>query len=215
MPTSLRRIGKFFNGVVVEVPGWPDAPKWVRFRRGFPLLLPAALALLLIAASEFVHKPYMNAVRREHANLLAIEDEIEDMRFRWSDQRAAELEEHARTISGRLLPSALEVEGFLAGFRSEFESLGWDFRYQAYDAPTGAPEGGIPVVFAPVLVRMTALKDNKSPLDSLLKSIHRLGSAGPRVDFTRLSIAAGDNMEPIVEMNLRIACAVNHEKAAE
>jgi hypothetical protein len=205
----------FIKRAVVEVPGWPDAPKWVRFRRAFPIIFPATIALLLIAGSKLIHQPHMDSVRAEHSGLLTTEQELQEMRFRWSDQRAEELAEHARVVSGRLLPSPKAVEGFLAGFEAEFRSLGWDFRFQAYDVPVGATERQSTVAFAPALVRMSALAGNESPLESFLKVTARLGGSGPRVDVTRLLVTVYEDREPQVEMNLRIACAVNDEKAAE
>ena len=215
MPTSLQRIWAFINRAVSDVPGWPDAPKSVRFRRALPILFPAAIALLLFAVSKLAHQPHMDSVRAEHAGLLAIESELQEMRFHWSDQRAVDLEEHARAVSGRLLPSTQRVEGFLAGFVTEFESLGWEFRFQAYDVPIGDHDRRSAVAFAPALVRMKALEGNQSPLESFLKATSRLGSAGPRVDVTRLVVTVNGDREPQVEMNLRIACAVNDEEAAQ
>jgi hypothetical protein len=92
LPTSLKRFTKFLERALFEVPGWPDAPGWVRLRRALPILLPAALALLLFAASELVHKPHMNSVRRSHASLLSMESELEGLRLAWSDQRAREMQ---------------------------------------------------------------------------------------------------------------------------
>jgi hypothetical protein len=62
---------------------------------------------------------------------------------------------------------------------------------------------------------MKALKGNQSPLVSFLKTTSLLGGAGPRVDVTRLLVTVEEGSEPQIEMNLRIACATNDEKASQ
>jgi hypothetical protein len=215
LPTSLTRLAKFLERALFEVPGWPDAPRFVRFRRAFPILLPAALALLLLAGSELIHKPHMNSVRKSHARLLTMEGELEGLRLAWSDQRAEEVQERADAISKRLLPSTRDAENFMEGFGSECAELGWEIRFQVYDVPAADFASSAAVVFAPALARLTAVEGNKAPLETLIKLVDRLGNAGPRVDLTRLSVTVNELDSPFVEMNLRIACAAKDEKAPE
>lgn len=215
MRTSLNRLGKLLGGALFEVPGWPDAPKSVRFRRALPILLPAALVLVLGAGSVLVHKPHMNSVRRSHADLLQMESQLEGLRMVWSDQYAEELEAEARAISNHLLPTVRAAENFLAGVGAQSDQLGWEFRFQVYETPTAPTDGSSSIAFAPALVRLKAREDNQTPLSTFLRVVELLEGSNSHVDLTRLAVTVGDLDQPTVEMNLRMACAVKDEKSPE
>ena len=65
---------------LTEVPGWPDAPKWMRWRRALPLLVPCVAILLLLLWNVALRDPQIRAERAAHQPLFSLEEEIADLR---------------------------------------------------------------------------------------------------------------------------------------
>lgn len=214
MKNSLIRFFTTIWLVLSEVPGWPDAPFTVRLRRVAPIILAVVAMATLVTWKKGWREPEVQSVRAAHAPLVALEEEVASLRLACSDQQAVELTEHAKVAGTTLLESTEDVAVFLRQLRDQIRAQGWDAVFQAYDSSisnAGTTEG---IEFASARARLVPVSGNPAPFSSLLGVFDQISAANKRIDLTRLGIRADEPGKLEVELNLRVACRLPHEKAS-
>jgi hypothetical protein len=200
---------------LTEVPGWPDAPRWVRLRRMMPMIVPCVAALGLTSWTMFVREPAKRAERAAYQPLIELEDDVAALQLACSEQQANELQARADEVSTLLLSSADDAPAFLDGFRASIRALGWEATFQNYDAATEPPAADALVGFAPARVRLTPVNGAPAPFPALLAALEQFLSARKRIDLTRLAVRADEPGRTTAEVNLRVAFLVTHEKTPQ
>lgn len=215
MKTKIVSFALLCWGMLTEVPGWPDAPRWMRWRRALPIVLPCVGALLLLGWNTAIRNPRMQAVRAAHQPLFALEEEIAALGMSSSEQQAQELSAKSAEVAQWLLNDPAELGPLLNTFKKEGGSLQWDATFQAADTSGETPEPDAQVSFLPVRGRLVSTRDNSSPFPSLITLLERFSATGKRIDLTRLAIRADEQGRYTAELNLRLVCRRVHEKAAQ
>jgi len=200
---------------LTEVPGWPDAPKWMRWRRALPLLVPCVAILLLLLWNVALRDPQIRAERAAHQPLFSLEEEIADLRLKCSDQQATELADKATTVADLLLGAPTELGPLLQTFKKEAISRKWEASFLAGDASAENPAADAQVIFLPARGKLLSQTGNPGSFSALLALLERYSSTGKRIDLTRLVIRADEQGRYAVELNLRLACRRPHEKTAQ
>lgn len=202
--------------LLTEVPGWPDAPKGIRLRRALPLAVPAAALLLVLLWTVAFRSPQIAAQRASVQPLRDLEAEIETLRLSCSDQQAGELAVQAAEADSRLVASPAEVTAILADLRKKAVERGWDATFHAADASTEPAAEDAQVAFLSAKGRLSPssgpLSGDMTRFSSLLALLEEFSVATKRIDLTRLAIRADEQGRYAVEVNLRLACRVVHEK---
>lgn len=215
MKTKLLTFGLACWHFLTEVPGWPDAPRWMRWRRALPLLIPCVAILALLGWNAAFLDPKIRAERAAHQPLFSLEEEIAALRLSCSDQQATELEAKAGAAAALLLGGPAEVGPLLQTFKKEAISRNWEATFQAGDASAESPVADAPVVFLPVRGKLASPAGNPGSFPALLALLERYSSTGKRIDLTRLAIRADEQGRYAVELNLRLASRRPHEKTAQ
>jgi hypothetical protein len=198
--------------VLTEVPGWPDAPAWARFRRAMPVLFPCVVMAGLIAWNFAVHAPRVEAERAELQPLIALEDEISALQLACSEQQAAELVERAETASRLLIDSPQDLSVLLRSLKKEAADRGWEGNFVASESAAEPAAEGAQVSYLPVRVRLTPVAGHTEPYPALMALLERLSSSGKRIDLMRMAIRADEQRWQTVELNLRLVRPAVHEK---
>jgi len=215
LKTKLINFGLVCWHLLTEVPGWPDAPRWMRWRRALPIIIPCVTILLMVIWNTAVRDPHIRAERAAHRPLFALEEEIAALRLNCSEQQAAELATKSAAVSDLLLGSPAELGPLLQTFKKEATTRNWEANFQAGDASAETPEENAQVMFLPVRGRLTSTAGNPGAFPALLALLDRYSSTGKRIDLTRLAIRADEQGRYAVELNLRLACRRIHEKTAQ
>ena len=215
MKTKLINFGLACWLLFTEVPGWPDAPRQMRWRRGFPILIPCAAMLLLAVWNATIRDPHIRAERAVHQPLLALEDEIEALRVNCSEQQAGELAGRSAGAARLLLGGPAELGPLLRNLKKEALDRNWAAGFQAGDASDETPADDVQVLFLPVRGKLTSAAGNPGSFPALIALLEQFSSAEKRIDLTRLTIRADEQGRFAVELNLRLACLRTHEKTAQ
>lgn len=218
MKTEVSRPLATFWQALSEVPGWPDAPMGVRLRRLWPLVLPLMGCAALVAWTVFVREPVRREVRAAHAELVALEDETEQLRQALSDQTATDVTAQAASARSLLLETPSALQERLQAFAVKARTAGWEATFQTYglaEDESVAGEGA-PFVFAPARVHLEPRPDNSDRFSSLVATLQALAAVPGRIEITRMTVRADQPGVPVVDVNLRAACRPPaHEKIAE
>lgn len=201
--------------LLTEVPGWVDAPFSARLGRAFPIVFPAAATGLLLLWSFAWQAPQIRATRETLAPLSSLAQEITTLQLVFSEQQTVELAERASVASRLLLSRPADLAPFLSSLNKEAVSRGWESQLQAGDLSGEAAVAGGAIAYLPVRGKLTPGNGNAETFASLLAVLERFSTAGKRIDLMRLSIRADENRWQSVEVNLRLACPVAHEKTPQ
>jgi hypothetical protein len=215
LKTKLKNFGLASWHLLTEVPGWPDAPRWMRWRRALPIIIPCAAILLLVIWNATFRDPHIRAERAVHQPLFSLEEEIATLRLNCSEQHAAELATKSAAVADLLLGSPAELGPLLQTFKKEAVSRNWEGNFQAGDASAETPDADAQVIFLPVRGKLASPAGNPGSFPALLALLERYSSTGKRIDLTRLAIRADEQGRYAVELNLRLACRRPHEKTAQ
>jgi hypothetical protein len=198
--------------MLTEVPGWPDAPAWARFRRALPVLLPVVGMALLTVWHVAIHAPRVRTETARSLPLIALEDEIAMLQIACSEQQVTELAERASAASRLLLDSPADVGSFLRGLKKEAADRGFDASLVSSDiSGEPVPEGAV-VAYIPVRGKLTPVAGNAEPFTQLLSLLDRFNSSGKRIDLMRVAVRADEHKWQAVEVNFRLVCPIAHEK---
>lgn len=215
MKTKIIHLGLICWHFLTEVPGWPDAPKWMRWRRALPIILPCTSILALVIWNASFRAPQIRAERAAHQPLFSLEEEIASLRLNCSEQQATELAAKSAAVADLLLGSPAELGPLLQTFKKEALSRNWEGSFQAGDASAEMTDADAQVVFLPVRGKLASPAGNPGSFPALLALLERYSSTGKRIDLTRLAIRADEQGRYAVELNLRLACRRPHEKTAQ
>jgi hypothetical protein len=215
LKTKLISFGHACWQLFTEVPGWPDAPRWMRVRRVLPLIIPCTAMLLLAGWNLAVWEPHIRAERAAHQPLMALEEEIATLRLSCSQQQAEELAARSAGVAKLLLGGPAELGPLFLNWKKEAMDRHWESAFQAGDASAEAPAADAQVFFLPVRGKLTSPAGNPGAYSALIALLERFSSAEKRIDLTRLAIRADEQGRYAVELNLRLACPRNHEKTAQ
>ena len=201
--------------VLTEVPGWPDAPRSVRFRRALPFILPCVAILLLTGWNYAVRNPQMVAQRAAHGPLLALKDEIDALRLDCSDRQALEVAARAAGVSRMILDGPQQLGPILQLLKKEAADRHWEANFQAGEVADGALPAGAQLIFLPARAKLAPPAGQPGSVAGLLALLEQYSAAEKRIDLTRLAIRADEQGRYAVEVNLRLACFVPNEKTAQ
>ena len=190
--------------VLTEVPGWPDAPAWVRMRRAMPVVFPCMAMVLLLDWNIIYHAPRVHDQHAALQPLLDLQEEIAALNLMGSAQQKTELADRAAEASRLLLDSPAELPGLLRTLKKEAADRGWDASFVASD-PASSPAGMHPQVgYLPVRAKMVPQATNEEAFNSFLAVMNRFSSLGKRIDLIRLSVRADEHRWHLVELNFRV-----------
>lgn len=197
--------------LLTEVPGWPDAPWWPRLRRTLPIVIPC-MALCGIATWTYgIRGPRFQTEVAEVQPLVSLEAEITAQQLT-SEREVAELGERVAATTRTLLAGPQELSPFLKGLKKEAKDRGWDATFVASDVSLDTPAEGAAVTYLPVRGKLAVSPGNTEQFSSLLALLERFSVLGKRIDLMRVAIRADDQKWHAVELNLRLASPVIHEK---
>jgi len=145
LKSNLVKFGQAIWLILTEVPGWPDAPQRLRVRRLIPLVIPVAAMALLFLWNVAWHQPRIQATRTAHQPLLALEQEVANLRLLVSDLQATELSEHAAKSARILLPEPSQLTPLLETLTAKAHARGWEatFHQMTGSATPPAPDAQI------------------------------------------------------------------------
>ena len=215
MKTKLINFGLVCWHLLTEVPGWPDAPQWMRWRRALPIIIPCLTILLVVVWNTAVRDPHIRAERAAHQPLFSLEEEIAALRLSCSEQQATELAAKSAAVADLLLRSPADLGPLLQTFKKEATKRNWEASFQAGDTSAETPDAAAQVIFLPVRGKLASAAGNPGSFQSLLALLDGYSSTGKRIDLTRLAIRADEQGRYAVELNLRLACRRIHEKTAQ
>jgi len=215
----LKNSFKNFFGVVwtilTEVPGWPDAPRKLRIKRLIPIALPAAVMLLLVLWSLAWRAPRIRAERVAHQPVMALEEEVTNLRLTYSEQQASEIAAHADEASHILLSDPNQLPATLEKLKEAARTFGWEATLNATAAPTPPAPTEAQIYFLPSRGKLVPIAGNAQPFSSLLACLEKLPSSDQWIDLIRLTLRADEQGRHTVEIYLRSACRVPNEKAPQ
>lgn len=201
--------------LLTEVPGWVDAPFSARLGRAFPIVFPAGATGFLILWSFVWQAPHIRATREALAPLTSLAQETTTLQIAYSEQQTVDLAERASIASRLMLGRPADLGPFLSSLNKEAVARGWESQLQAGDLSGEATVAGGVIAYLPVRGKLTPANGNTETFPSLLAVLERFSTSGKRIDLMRLSIRADENRWQSVEVNLRLACPVAHEKTPQ
>ena len=215
MKTKLINSAQLCWHLLTDVPGWPDAPQWMRWRRASPLLIPCVVILLLALWHVAIRDPRIRAERATQQPLLSVEEEIAGLRMACSEQQAVELAARSAVATQLLLASPKELGPILHELKKEATDRHWEASFQASDTSAETPAADAQVDYLPVRAKLSAASAQAGACAELIALLERYSSTGKRIDLTRLTIRADEQGRYAVELNLRLACQRTHEKTSQ
>jgi hypothetical protein len=201
--------------ITTEVPGWPDAPMKLRVRRLIPIVAPLVAMLLVFLWTVAWRNPHIRAAREQHRPVIALESEVTSLRLLYSEQQTAEISNQSKEASRALLENPDELPALVDKLKTAARSFEWDANLTPSAAPTPPSPTEAQIYFLPVRGKLSSLNSNSEPFASLLAYLEKLPSADKWIDLTRMSLRADDQGRLNVEVLLRAACQVPHEKTAQ
>jgi hypothetical protein len=202
--------------LLTEVPGWPDAPRSIRLRRALPLALPATALLTLMLWNAAIVQPRTQAERAAHQPLVDLEAEIQALRLTCSDQEAGDLAARAAEADAQLAADPAEAGALLRTLKATAAEKGWDAVFHVADASTEPAADDAQLVFVSAKGRLapsaSPISGHLTRFSSLLALLEQFSPSNRRIDLTRLAIRADEQGRYSVEVNLRLACRIAHEK---
>lgn len=199
--------------ILTEVPGWPDAPRKLRIKRLIPIALPLAVMLLLQLWSLAWKNPHIRAERIAHQPLMALEEEVTNLRLTYSEQQASETAARADNAGHILLSEPTQLSSTLEKLKEVARSFGWEATFNATAAPTPPSPTEAQIYFLPSRGKLVPIAGNAQPFSSLLAYLEKLPSSDQWIDLIRLTLRADEQGRHTVEIYLRSGCRVPNEKA--
>lgn len=198
--------------VLTEVPGWPDAPVWMRMQRAMPVLIPCTAMVLMLDWNLLVQAPKISDQRSALAPLIALETEVTGLRLSSSVHLAHEMEERAATASRLMLSSPSEAPSLLQEMKKDAAVRGWDAAFIASDPAAHPPLPGAVINYLPVRAKLVPLAKNQDVFGSFVGLLESISQSPKRIDLIRLAIRADEHRWQLVELNLRVVYPTYREK---
>ena len=209
MKNNFQNLGNVCWRLLTEVPGWPDAPRNLRLRRLFPIVLPvAAMILFFLWNLVWVH-PRIHAARTAHQPLQALEQEVEGLQQACSDLHASESAARAATVDQMLLTEPKQLTPILEKLKASAHSRGWEATFHPITVPTTPPPPEARVYFVTTHGKLVTTASNAQPFPSLLTCLEQFSTSDQWIDLMRLTLRADEQGRPSVEIYLRAGCRVS------
>ena len=189
--------------VLTEVPGWPDAPVWMRMQRAMPVLIPCTAMVLLLDWNLLFLAPAVREQELALSPLVALEKEVTFLRLSGSDDQLAQFSERAKKAHDLVLNGAAALPGYLDELKAAAQAAGWNTQFVIGDTETNTPASSDLIHFLPVRAKLNPLATNEDVFASFVSLVEGFSSARKRIDLIRLSIRADDQRWQSVELNLR------------
>ena len=199
--------------VLTEVPGWPDAPVWMRMQRAMPVLIPCMALVLLLDWSLLFQKPEVRQQRLTLAPLISLEREVETLRLLGSDAQLVEYKDRAAQASALALASPASAGTLLQQWKVDATSHGWDATFVASEVEENEAAPGALFSFLPVRGKLLPRAANDDVFGSFVTLLEGLSAASQRIDLIRLVIRADEHRWQAVELNLQLIYPLKNEKA--
>lgn len=198
--------------ILTEVPGWPDAPAWVRMRRAMPVVFPCMAMVLVLDWNLLYHTPRAREQHSALQPLIALQDEIAALKLTGSAQQAAELADRAAEASRLLLDSPADLAGLLGTLKKEAADRGWETSFVAADPETSPAAPRAVVGYLPVRAKLMPQATNADAFGSFMDLMNRFSAMGKRIDLIRLGVRADEHRWHVVELNLRVGYPLSNAK---
>ena len=215
MKTKLIHFGLQCWQLLTEVPGWPDAPRWMRWRRALPLVFPCVVMALLATWQSAVRDPHILAERAAHQPLSSLEEEVTSLQANCTEEHAMDMLAKSTEARKSLLNEPAELGPILKTLKKEAISRQWEANFQAGDASLENTAADAQVKYLPVRGKLSSTSANTGPFVTLLALIEGYSTTGKRIDLTRLAIRADEQGRYAVEMNLRLVCRHTNESTPQ
>jgi hypothetical protein len=196
------RIGR---RILTEVPGWPDAPVSMQLRRAMPVLIPCAGLVLLLDWHLLAHAPRERALQSALGPLVALEEEVAELRLTCTDEAASTLSEGAAQASRLLLTDPSALPDTLAALKAEAARRGWEASFVAADIGGIVHPDEAVIGYLPVRAKLLPAADNTDIFGSFMELMQRFSESDKRIDLIRLSVRADETRWQLVELNFRLA----------
>jgi len=211
LKNQLRNVGQKIWAFLTDVPGWPDAPKALRFRRLIPIAVPCVLLFGLFVWSQFFRAPERNAERATDLPLQALQVEVNQLQLACSDQQATELSAQATQAHGLCVEESA-LPPVLRSLKQQAVEKGWEATFVTVDRSEETPPPEAVVAYYPVRGKMAA-KASGQAFENLVSFLEQIPRAPKRIDLMRLTVRADEQGRYAAELNLRFVRPVaGHEK---
>lgn len=214
MKNKLQKLLWLLWQTATDVPGWPNAPILRRIRHSVPVVLPTAVVIALVVWIYAVQIPSINRARQHAADVIALDDEVAQLRMACSDQQAAEIDEKARQAQRRLVQGSDELNEVMAWLRTEAKNAGWVLNLTKAEV-TPYPEDAPIFQLQGVRADLRPRPENTARLASLVSLMERMSTGRVRIDLTHTAIRVDEGGWHPVELGLRVARVLPHEKVAQ
>jgi len=212
LKNSLQNFARVCWRILTEVPGWPDAPRNLRIRRLFPIVMPvAALMLYFLWNLVWVH-PRIQRVRTAHQPILALDQEVADLQLSGSDLHASKTATRAAEVGRTLLTEPSQLVPALEKLKATAHEHGWEATFHSIPGSTPPLPPEAQVSFVMARGKLVAAAGNTHPFPSLLTCLEQFSMSDPWIDLMRLALRADEQGQPTVEVYLRAGCRASHEK---
>jgi len=208
LKNKLRNLGLACWQILTEVPGWPDAPRQLRLRRLLPIVVPVAAMILLFLWNQAWTHPRIQSVRTAYQPLLALEQEVADLRLAGSDDKAAEAASRAAEAGRMLLPEPKQIVTVLNELTRTALAGGWEATFQALPAPAASHAADTPLYFLTARGKLVPSAGNTHAFSSLLAFLAQFSPPNRSVDLTRLAVRADEQGRQTAEVSLRVGCRI-------
>lgn len=198
--------------ILTEVPGWPDAPAWVRMRRAMPVVLPCMLMVLLLDWNILYQGPRVREQNAVLKPLQGAEDESSSLRLICAEQTMSEVALKADEAAAQLIATPEELPTLLRTLKKDASDQGWEATFTASDAGNNPPPANAMVGYLPVRAKLAPKPENAEPFTSFSALMNRFSATGKRIDLIRLAVRADERRWHLVELNFRVGYPLFHAK---
>jgi hypothetical protein len=200
---------------LTDVPGWPDAPFAMRFRRSLPIVLPVIATALLLGWQIGYAQPRLRAAHQAHRPLLKLEREVAALNHAFSEQQVEELATREATLMRSLPQNVSDIREVLQSIEREAQRLAWDVSFSTPTLPESPASPEALIADVPVRMKLKPASGNAEPFNSLLALLERVSALSRRIGLMRFAISADDGRWQAVEVGLRFTVPISHAQAAQ
>jgi hypothetical protein len=147
-------------------------------------------------------------VRTTYQPLLALEQEVADLRLAGNDGKATEAAARAAEAGRMLLSEPKQIVPVLNEFTRTALASGWEATFQALPAAAAGHPAEMPMSFVTVRGKLVPSAGNTQAFASLLAFLAQFSPPNRSVDLTRLAIRADEQGRQTAEVSLRVGCRI-------
>jgi hypothetical protein len=198
--------------LLTEVPGWPNAPIAVRWRRALPIALPAVGMLVLTGWKFAISNPGVERELASRQPLIGLEAKVAGLRISCTTRAATDLRDRASGAAGALMDGAQDLDGRLAELGRNASAQGWEATFQGVGNRGNQAPAATYVGCVPEKANFRPAAGNPHAWDTLLLILDRLSVPEQPIDLTSLTIRADEEGHISVDAGLRVLYLIADEK---